>query len=523
MIFRKPYAFFIKHFKLFNVILTILQVYLIYKLSFMYHFFSEYANNPMGAIGQDLTGTLLNKLIYIVGFVIIIFSLIMLFILSIKKKSLKLYIFTFIINVFILFLIYKITDVLQICEIQIVDTRTIYAYRDILLIAIILELVMSILTLVRSIGFDIKSFQFGQDLEKMHIDVTDNEEFELNIDVDSSKIKRNIERRKRYFKYFIFEHKFLLLLISAILIGVVSYFIYSKADIYHNATKPNKIIQLDNFDIGTKTSYITNKDYRGNVITDNSLIIIPIEIKTSTTKQKLNTARFALTIDNHSYYHITNYQDKLIDLGTVYKDQIIPNEFTTYLLVFEVPNEYTNKTMYLQYGTVNNQNVKFVIKPQNIDTLNKTFTSNLGNTVIFKNDLIESGTLIINNYEFSDKFKVDYKFCVTNNECYNSYEYIVPDYKNNYDMTILKLNGNMNMIKSNINVSNFPDFVIKFGTLVYTKDGITKRCTNLKQIKPSKTKLDDVYYIEVYDEIKDADDIAFEFKIRNTLYSYKLY
>ena len=306
----------------------------------MYHFFSEYANNPMGAIGQDLTGALLNKLIYIVGFVIIIFSLIMLFILSLKKKSLKLYIFTFIVNTFILFLIYKVTGILQTSEIQIVDTRTIYAYRDILLIAIILELVTSILTLVRSIGFDIKSFQFGQDLEKMHIDVTDNEEFELNIDVDSSKIKRNIERRKRYFKYFIFEHKFIILLISALFIGIVSYFIYSKADIYHNATRENKIIHIDNFDIGTKTSYTTNKDYQGSVITDNSLVIIPIEIKTGASKQKLNTARFALTIDNHSYYHISNYQDQLIDFGTVYKDQIIPNEFTTYLLVFEVPTEY---------------------------------------------------------------------------------------------------------------------------------------------------------------------------------------
>ena len=489
----------------------------------MYHFFSEYANNPMGAIGQDLTGALLNKLIYIVGFVIIIFSLIMLFILSLKKKSLKLYIFTFIVNTFILFLIYKVTGILQTSEIQIVDTRTIYAYRDILLIAIILELVTSILTLVRSIGFDIKSFQFGQDLEKMHIDVTDNEEFELNIDVDSSKIKRNIERRKRYFKYFIFEHKFIILLISALFIGIVSYFIYSKADIYHNATRENKIIHIDNFDIGTKTSYTTNKDYQGSVITDNSLVIIPIEIKTGASKQKLNTARFALTIDNHSYYHISNYQDQLIDFGTVYKDQIIPNEFTTYLLVFEVPTEYANKTMYLQYGTVNNQNVKFVIKPQNIDTIDKTFTSNLGDTLIFKTDLIESGTLIINNYEFSDKFKVDYKFCVTNNECYNSYEYIVPDYKNNYDTTILKINGNINIIKSNMNVSDFADFVIKFGTLVYTKDGMTKKSTNFKQVKPAKTKLNDVYYLEVYDEVKDADDIAIEFKIRDTLYSYKIY
>ena len=524
MILRKPYAFFIKHFKFFNIILTILEIYLIYKLGFLFQFFLEYSKNPIGAIGQDLTGTLINNLMYIIGFAIIIFSLIIMSVLSFKKKPIKLYMFSIIVNALILILIFITFNILGTIEIRIIDNRTAYGIRDFVLIAMILEFIITIFTLMRSIGFDIKHFSFLKDLEDMKIDVSDNEEFELQIDVDSSKFKRDVNRNKRYLKYFIYEHKAAIVIVTTIIIGFISFMIYSKAGFYFNMVKPNKLINVDNLTIGTTSSYITNKDYTGNILSnDKQLVAVNLKIKTKTLKQKLNIARFKLVINKTNYQHITTYNEKLIDLGQGYSDQILTDEFSEYLLVFEIPKDLANQKMYLEYDTEDDKTVKFSLSNQNLDNNTLTITNNIVETIKFDNELIKDGSLLIKSYEINDKFKVDYKFCITTNECYDSYEYLVPNYKSNYDKTLLKIEGNVELKESNINVSNLYDFINKFGTLVYTIGNKVKRQNvSFKEVKPTRTNVKDTYYIEVLDEVKNATNISIEIKLRNKIYVYKL-
>lgn len=524
MILRKPYAFFIKHFKLFNIILTILGIYLIYKLGFIFQFFLDYYKNPIGAVGQDLTGALINNLIYIVGFSIIGFSLIIMSVLSFKKKPIKLYMFSIIVNSLVLILIFVINNILGTIEIRIIDNRTAYAIRDFTLIAIILEFLITIFTLMRSIGFDIKHFSFLKDLEDMKIDIKDNEEFELQIDVDSSKFKRDINRNKRYFKYFIYEHKVSIIVVVTLILGITSYIIYSKTGIYFDMVKQNKLVNIDNITVGVSSSYITNKDYIGNkIFKDKDLVAINIKIKTNSLKQKLNVARFKLVVDKTNYLHTTLYNEKIIDLGKGYTNEIITTEFNEYLLVFEIPKDLSNKKMYLEYDTENDKKVKFKLDIKNLDNDNLTITNNITEKMDFNNELIKDGYLLLNNYEINDKFKIDYKFCITKDECYDSYEYLVPDYKSNYDKTLLKIEGNIELKKSNISISDLYDFINKFGTLVYTIDNETKRQNiSFKEVKPTKTKVKDTYYIEVLDEVKNASSISIELKLRNRIYIYKI-
>ena len=140
MILRKPYAFFIKHFKLFNIILTGLEIYALYKLGFLFQFFSEYSSYPQGAIGQNLVGTLINKYLFIDLSIIIVSSLILTSILHIKNKPTKLYVFNIIVNIAIIVLLFLTSNILSTIQVQIIDNRTVYAYRDFLAIAGILEL-----------------------------------------------------------------------------------------------------------------------------------------------------------------------------------------------------------------------------------------------------------------------------------------------------------------------------------------------------------------------------------------------
>ena len=137
--------------------------------------------------------------------------------------------------------------------------------------------------------------------------------------------------------------------------------------------------------------------------------------------------------------------------------------------------------------------------------------------------MIKEGSLKINSFEINDKFKVDYKFCITDNECYDSYEYIVPNFKNNYDKTILKINGNIDLKETNINSNNLYEFMKNYGTIIYTVNGITKKQNvSLEEVKLSKTTINNTYYVEILKEIKDAENVSIEFNLRNNKYIYKL-
>ncbi len=524
MILRKPYAFFIKHFKLFNIILTILELYVIYKLSFLVKFFFDYSSYPQGAVGQNLRGTLTTISIFVVPAIALGFSILLTTVLSVKKKPVKIYLFSIIINFALLIILFICYNMLSIVEMQVIESRTAYAMRDILLISTILEVFMAILTGMRSVGFDIKSFRFGQDLEELNIDTTDNEEFELQIDIDSGNLKRNFNKNKRQLKYFIYENKLALILIGTAIIGFGSYFISSRMGIYFNITKPNKMVSVDNFSLGVKESYLTQKDYKNSKIVDDKyLLVVPIKIKTNSIKEKLNIARFELVISDHKFYHTTKYKEKLVDLGNTYNDNILDTNFSDYILVFEVPLNYKNKKMYLQYRDESDKTLKFEIKKDNLDEIKNTFTNNLGEVVNFNNELIEEGTLKINSIEIADKFKVDYKFCLSNDECYNSYEYIIPNYKSNYDKTILKLDGKINLEKSKMNINDLYDLISDYTTLIYTINGETKtQNVAFARVLPQRTKLNNVYYIEVLDEVKNAESISLRITLRDNVYLYKL-
>ena len=179
--------------------------------------------------------------------------------------------------------------------------------------------------------------------------------------------------------------------------------------------------------------------------------------------------------------------------------------------------------MYLQYDTNDEKEVKFRLNLINLDNNIKTETINLGEKLIFNNDIINDGELTIESFEINNKFKIDYKFCIINNECYVSYEYIVPDFRNNYDKTILKIVGNINLKESNIKTDSLFQFINNYGTIVYEINGVSKR-QNISpvEIKPSKTSLKDTYYIEILNEIQNAESISLEFNLRNNKYIYKL-
>ena len=104
MILRKPYAFFIKHFRFIHVILSLLVIYSTYKTKILLDFFNEYSNEIINITGQDLVTPLMPLFFQIIPLIILVVNLLLLFIMFIKKKpyliyviSIGIFLFTFII------------------------------------------------------------------------------------------------------------------------------------------------------------------------------------------------------------------------------------------------------------------------------------------------------------------------------------------------------------------------------------------------------------------------------------------
>ena len=73
MILRKPYAFFIKHFKLIHVIMTVLLGYLILKTNLILNFLNTYMESKELVTGMELVKPLFGVSIYVVIGIILVF------------------------------------------------------------------------------------------------------------------------------------------------------------------------------------------------------------------------------------------------------------------------------------------------------------------------------------------------------------------------------------------------------------------------------------------------------------------
>ena len=100
MILRKPYAFFIRHFKLMHLIMAGLLFYLIYRTKLLVDFFNEYSTDVINVMGQDLITPLVPGLFQIVPILIIVISIIVLVVMIVKKKPYLFYILIIALNIY---------------------------------------------------------------------------------------------------------------------------------------------------------------------------------------------------------------------------------------------------------------------------------------------------------------------------------------------------------------------------------------------------------------------------------------
>jgi len=526
MILRRPFAFLIKHFKLIHFIMLGLMIYITYNTNLILTFLNEYMASTLTLITHETYLSLFKTSIFVaIGFVFVV-NTIILILMAFKKKPIKVYIYNFIafLGILIVFMVARST--IGNLEIALVEVRTLKLVQDLLFGAVMIEAAALVFTAIRATGFDIKSFNFVGDLEDLNVTETDSEEFEISLDVDTDNIRRKVNRGFRYFKYIYIENKYVFGILILILISIISGFTYLNMTVYNKTYQEKDVFRTSEFMFSVEDSYVTKYDYRGNLINkDYSFVIVNIKVSTlANVKKILQTGKVALSINERNLYPTTNYMSEFKDLGIYYNKQEIENKFSYYSLIYKIPNSYVDDKMMIKYYDNSFEYIKTKLTPINLNEKTGSLIYNVGEEIEFKDSILNDSNIKINNYEISSNFKVEYDYCLDNN-CNISFEYLKPQLNTNYDKTLLKINGTLN-IDSTLNISKITslyNFIKEFGSISYTIDGIKKIYnTELTQVTPTKFINKDYIYLELPKEVEDASELHLHFNVRNREYIYKL-
>lgn len=535
MILRKPYAFFIKYFRLLNLIMAIFMGIIIYRTFVISKFLTDYINDYTIANAGFNVSKYMSFYSFIIVLLIIILTIIITSVMFVKNKPKKLYIINLVVYFLVIVLYMVDYSLINSMNSQILDIRVSKALRDVNYILLAIQIVSFILTLVRATGFDIKSFDFASDLQGLDIDTKDNEEFEVAVEFDKNKVKRDFRKNLREIKYFYFEHKFFVNVSVIIVAVIITFIVFMNKNIYNANYGERQTFQASGLSVMVNNSYITKKDQQGNnILSDGYLVAVNFDVKRLYSSSKtLNTGLITLEVDGNSYGQTANYNNYITDLGTGYVDQKLSDDFVSYLVTFKIPEDSKNKSMRLKFndnvsyvrGEIGAKNIYIKLNPKDLTKNSEVVETNFKDTLVFSDSILEDTSLKITKADVSNKFKATYNFCSMKDKCFESYEYITPTATGNYFKTLLRLELDYEL-DENLNNDRYDDFynlINTFGILYYQVDGKwNNQRISSETIRPKVADEGNVIYVEVNKDAERAISMYLEFKIRNYTYKYML-
>ena len=221
MILKKPYGFLIKRFRIIHIILTLLTIYIAISTRHILTFIRRFISSGYSVtVVDNMASQYINWPIYLV-IVLVIASLIAIFILlRTKKKPNKIYlaaiIYYSLLIVFIFIAAYLINSLSE----GLWPTAAARTYRDIAQLVYYPQFFFIFVLALRALGFNVKQFDFKNDIKELEITDADSEEVELNINFQTYKAERLIRRFIREFYYYYLENKRIVNVIFIIIIAV---------------------------------------------------------------------------------------------------------------------------------------------------------------------------------------------------------------------------------------------------------------------------------------------------------------
>lgn len=534
MIIKKPYAFLIKKFRWIHGILFAMLVFLAVKSINIYTFFSDYATNHYYVMSSMLASEYIDLTLFVVTILGVLVSALIYFILSLKNKDRKTYVFLCLYYIILFVYFIYMLSIFQNLQSKSLGIETVRAIRDISVIVSLPQIVFLFIICGRTLGFNLKQFDFKKDLEEMQIDTKDYEEVEVEFGKNNYKTARFLRKTLRLTKYFILENKFIVTVLASIIVLATSLAIFVNIKIYNVSYNENVEILANNVYYTVMSSYVTDKDINDNVITkDKKYVLIKIKANNkTTTNYNLYRETFRLELNNTMLIPTFGLDNKFIDVGKTYSPfEIKSGETKEFIIVFELDNsvnqsEFILKIKNYDYGnftTLESEYKDINIVPKYIDhdedygKLYLPIRLNLEETMLGKTNLV------LNAYEIATTFKEKYEYCIEENNCMINTYIVKPISTGKGNLSVLKLRGTLDLdedLYMNKYITNLGDLLSYFGKISYRYRGKYKTASITKI--PTKLKTDEYSYVEVPSELAEANKIEIILTIRGIKYTLVL-
>lgn len=522
MILKKPYAFLIKNFRLIHIVLTVLIGYLLFKTYNLYDFFSRYAANTYATLSDAIPSNYITIFMYLIAILIVTFSLAMYLLMKKKDKPKNLYVMLSIyyialfIGFILYFVLFKSMDTNQL------TIRNAMIIRDVTMIIMLPQIGLLILSLIRGVGFDIKKFNFSKDLKELDISEGDNEEFEFVFGVDSYKYFRFFRRRVREFKYYVLENKFMFTILMSLTFGILLILTVLNFTVYNKTYGANQKFTANNLNVQVNNAYLTDISYNGVEISEGKSFLVANITFTNNSGYStvLDLSNYALETKSGKVRPTLTRNNYFIDFGAGYAKEKIENDTTqTYALIFELPksdvaSKYTlviTDEVEYKAGTMNAKYKRISLKPQTYFSLETTGTYNLGTPVTMYGSILGNSSLLVNSFEFKNKFVYKYEACMQAT-CNDITESIVADAAKS--KTLLILNGNLSLDNKSTFAQNAKKSLSFFDAFVQVQ--YDDKIGPVENITPSSVS--DQYILSVDERVAKANHVSLVITVRNKRY-----
>ena len=353
MVFRKPYGFLIRHFKLIHLIISGILIFIVSFNNKIYSYLNSCIDD---AVNKYNALDYMKYSVFIwIGIVLLLFFVIY-SLFKYKDKPRKLYLFSILGYVCVSIFMFILYEYFRELPNSIIDQKTIRGYRDIMLITLCFQYFMIVIMFIRGLGFDIKKFNFGQDVQELNLSSEDNEEIEVDLKIDTTNVMRAVRKQKREFGYYFQEYKIIILGIFAIILVIVIANVYNKFKDSFTVYEMNEIVGNVNY-LDVKNSYY--------VIDDNkNYVIIGFDIFKNGKQERLDFTNMILMMNGEEYLPNKNICSKFNNLGNCYKKQYITDKSSSYIIVYEVDRLNIEKT-YLMYKESYDSSFKIKLNLEN--------------------------------------------------------------------------------------------------------------------------------------------------------------
>lgn len=500
--------------------------YMLVKSVKIYTFFSRYVQNVYSTLGDAVPSNYITGFMLVITVLIIAFSALVYLLMNNKKKPkvlymiLSLYYLIFFAGLIGYFVLFKNLDSYSI------SIKNAMVFRDLTLIVIIPQGIFLALSFIRSVGFDIKKFNFSSDLKELDLSDKDSEEFEFVLGVDSYKYSRFLRRRLREFKYYILENKFMFILLSGLIVTTLTIIVILNFTVYNRTYKVNQRIQANNLIISINNSYLTNLDYRGQKIEKSKYFLIANAtfINNSGLSTVLSLANYELETKNGTVYPTITRNNHFIDLGADYSKERIENgREENFILVYElnknqVQDKYTLRIVdEVEYsaGSMNAKVKNIELVPNKYLESENISTNKLKEKVTLYETVLNNSDLTINSYSIANKYSYQFEACIREN-CQNKTEVVIADTAK--DKTLLILSGELNLDRNSSFVKNNKSSLSFFDA--FAKVRYDDNTSNVRDLTPSS--LTDKYLLEVDETVNKAKKIDLIISVRGKTYTINL-